>query len=327
MLIVNETFHYTVNGNPEQQANTLNLDAAYTYDIEGKTTSVNYPTTYNYNGTQLVPTAGPTYTYSFDAMDRPTGLKDQNSNTDVSNVQYNAANQMLSINYFSAYETRTYSNLNQMTNVTVTGGGSLNITYTFPAGTNNGKISSQTDAISGETVTYQYDSLNRLLSASGSGWGDTYGYDGFGNLLSKTGTGTAPVLSQSVNAATNQIVGAAYDANGNQTSAIHGTAAYDAENRIALANSVQYVYDSGNKRIWSGTVSGGNLSQTVYFYGVDGQLLGTYPFGNAGNQGQVMVDFGPSLTVFFGGKRVGMISSSGVQSAFVQDRLGSAGKY
>ena len=260
-------------------------------------------------------------------MDRPTGLKDQNSNTDVSNVQYNAANQLLSINRFGAGETRSYNDRNQMTNVTVTGAGSMNIAYTFPAGTNNGKISSQTDAISGETVTYQYDSLNRLLSASGSGWGDTYGYDGFGNLLSKTGTGTAPVLSQSVNAATNQIVGATYDANGNQTSGIHGTAAYDAENRIVLANSVSYAYDSRNKRIWSATVSGGNLIQTVYFYGVDGQLLGTYPIGNAGNQGQVMVDFGPSLTVYFGSKRVGLISSTGVQTAFVQDRLGSSGKY
>ena len=31
------------------------------------------------------------------------------------------------------------------------------------AGTNNGKISSMYNAVSGETVTYTYDSLNRLL--------------------------------------------------------------------------------------------------------------------------------------------------------------------
>jgi hypothetical protein len=53
------------------------------------------------------------------------------------------------------------------------------------------------NAISGETVTYTYDSLNRLLTANGSGWGQQYGYDGFGNLLSKTVTaGSGPSLSR-----------------------------------------------------------------------------------------------------------------------------------
>ena len=37
-------------------------------------------------------------------------------------------------------------------------------------------------------TTYQYDSLNRLITASSSqSWGETYGFDSFGNLLSKTG--------------------------------------------------------------------------------------------------------------------------------------------
>ena len=37
---------------------TLNMDATYVYDIEGKMTSVAYPTTYAWNGTALVPTSG-----------------------------------------------------------------------------------------------------------------------------------------------------------------------------------------------------------------------------------------------------------------------------
>jgi len=91
---------------------------------------------------------------------------------------------------------------------------------------------------------------------------------------------------------------------------------------------VQYSYDSRNKRIWRGVVSGGTMTQTVYFYGVDGQLLGTYPISlPIANSVPEMVDNGPTLAVFFGGKRVGMISSTGVKTAFVQDRLGSAGKY
>ncbi len=266
-LQVNETFHWFVNNIAQQSAQTLNLDAAYTYDIEGRVTSVNYPTTYSWNGSQLVASGGPTYTYSFDAMDRPTGLKDQSNNTAVSNVSYNPANQLLSISYFGTNESRQYNNLNQMTSLTV---GSDTIAYTFPTnGTNNGKISSQTDSVSGETVTYQYDSLNRLLSASSNqSWSETYGYDGFGNLVSKTPTGGAPTLSQAVNAATNQIVGQSYDANGNQTSGGYG---YDAENRLVSATGLQYAYDSQNKRVWKSVLSGGNLTQEVYFYGVAGR--------------------------------------------------------
>jgi YD repeat-containing protein len=235
-LQVQETLHYYLNGVAQNVPRTLNLDTAYTYDSEGKTTSVNYPETWAWSnsGDDLVPTAGPTYTYSFDAMDRPTGLKDQNNNTVVNNVSYNAANQLLTFNT----ETHTYNNLNQMTRLTITGSAPLDISYNFPAGTNNGKVSSQTDNLSGETVTYQYDSLNRLITASSTqSWGETYGFDAFGNLLSKTGTGGAPTLSQSVYPTSNQIVGQTYDANGNQLAGPLGGVNYDAENRIASVSS------------------------------------------------------------------------------------------
>ena len=85
------------------------------------------------------------------------------------------------------------------------------------------------NAVSGETVTYTYDSLNRLLTANGSGWGDQYGFDAFGNLLSKTVTaGSAPSMSISVNTANNQIqgIGLTYDANGNTTTNYNGGVQY-----------------------------------------------------------------------------------------------------
>jgi YD repeat-containing protein len=164
----------------------INFDGAYTYDTggEGKILSVQYPSTSAGSGSK--------YTYSFDSMYRPVGMTDQNSNTDVSNVTYNPANQLLSINYFGSSETRTYNSLNQLTNVT---GPGISKTYTYTAGANIGKISSQTDALSGETVQYVYDSLNRLYSATttaGTAWSQTFTYDPFGNLTAKTGTGTAP---------------------------------------------------------------------------------------------------------------------------------------
>ena len=273
-----EMFSYTTAGERNKKrlqvhenTQSLNLDAAYTYDTEGKTASVSYPS------------GGNTYTYSFDSLDRPDALTDQHSNQVVSSVQYNAANQVLSMNYFSGSETRQYNSLGQVTSIVASGSTSLNRTYTYPTGTNNGKISSMTDNISGETVTYQYDSLNRLISAAGSGWGENYGYDAFGNLLSKTPTaGSPPTLSIAVNTANNQVVGYPYDANGNlQAAPSLGTSAsltYDSENRIVAAPGVQYGYDSQNKRVWVATLnSQGQLTgQTAYFYGVDGSMLAAY---------------------------------------------------
>src|SRR5258708_27123725 len=117
-------------------------------------------------------------------MMRPQGMTDERSNSVVSNVQYGAANQLLQMTYAGGTETRTYNSMLQLTNISGLG---QNITYTFPSA-NNGKISSQTDAVSGETITYQYDSLNRLISASTSTWTQTQTYDGFGNLTARTGT-------------------------------------------------------------------------------------------------------------------------------------------
>jgi RHS repeat-associated protein len=307
---------WCANNGQKTSKQRLKMNGTPAYSDEGKVLSVSYPETWAWSnsGNDLVSTAGPAYTYTFDAMYRPMELKDQNNNMVVNNVSYNAANQLLTFNT----ETHTYNNLNQMTQLVITGTQPLNISYNFTAGQNNGKIASQTDNLSGETVTYQYDSLNRLITASSSqSWGETYGFDSFGNLLSKTGTGGAPTLSQSVNTANNQIVGQSYDANGNQLAGPLGGVSYDAENRVAsAAGGVQYAYDSRNKRVWRSILSGGNLAQQVYVYGVDGQKIGTYTFTLA-QYGQTntpeMTNSTVLLATFFGHKRVG-----------TYDRLGSA---
>jgi len=98
------------------------------------------------------------------------------------------------------------------------------MTYNYSATQNNGRIVSSADAVTGENVSYTYDSLNRLIAAAttnstGPIWGDSYSYDGFGNLTGKTVTqGTAPSASPQVNSATNQarmIGDNGFDANGN----------------------------------------------------------------------------------------------------------------
>src|SRR5260370_19079957 len=174
-------------------------------------------------------------------------------------------------------ETRTYNSMLQLTRISGMG---QNVTYTFPSATNNGKIVSQTDNISGETVTYQYDSLNRLIRAQGNGWSQSQSCDGFGNLTNRTGS---MPMSTPVDPATNRLsmAGVNYDANGNMTS--NGYYGYDAENRLTQINGgqTQYGYDAQNKRIWQGSFALSNgdwylTSDTVSLFGIDGKLIGTY---------------------------------------------------
>ena len=82
----------------------------------------------------------------------------------IASASYGPANELLNLtagNYSGNWgsETRTYNAMKQLTGLTSNG---VSMTYSFSATQNNGKITSQTDAISGETATYQYDSLNRL---------------------------------------------------------------------------------------------------------------------------------------------------------------------
>ena len=303
---------------PAQQWVTGDVEAVYSYNGEGQITSVGYP----YTNQFFTYTYGPVYNYSYDSMHRLSGMTDSNNNTIVSNVSYNAANRLLTMNYPAANETRSYNVLNQLTNVTA--GSGENLTYNYPTnGTNNGKVSSMYNAVSGETVTYTYDSLNRLLTANGSGWGQQYGFDGFGNLLSKTVTaGSGPSLSVSVNAANNQIQGVSglsYDANGNASNA--PGMVYDAENRLIGTTGLQYAYDAQNERIWSwnGQPDGlGNpTGYTVNMYSPTGQKLGAYLIAPATENGiPVLNQTLASSDQYFGGRRLA-----------VMDQLGSVGTY
>lgn len=55
------------------------------------------------------------------------------------------------MSYNGGTETRQYNSMFQLTNITGLG---QNVTYTFPAGSNNGKIGSQTDNVTGrQSVT------------------------------------------------------------------------------------------------------------------------------------------------------------------------------
>ncbi|MFN0169814.1 MAG: RHS repeat-associated core domain-containing protein [Bryobacteraceae bacterium] len=297
-----------------------NLDGTYTYDNEGKMTSVNDPAT----GTG--PTAGPTYTYGFDNQGRPVSLTDSTSQIAAQSVVYGAAHQITSMQYTVAgsiyAETRAYNERFQLTRQTTSFGGvaQVDVGYVYQPTANNGRLTQMVDYVAGETVDYQYDSLNRLTKAetTGTQWGNSYTFDGFGNLTAKTVTkGTAPSLSINVNGATNRITtgGYSYDANGNMT-AVPGVTGmvYDVDNRLTAANGELYSYAPNNQRVYKKKANG---EEWVTFYGIDGRRMGAYQvlwsasmyLGNAKTE------------VYFAGKRL----ASGGQS-IMEDRLGSTRK-
>ncbi|HWF46087.1 MAG TPA: hypothetical protein VG168_03705 [Bryobacteraceae bacterium] len=210
----------------------------------------------------------------------------------VGGVADNAANQVL-----SGVDNRSYNANGQLTEIWA---GSYRYKYNYSPTQNNGRITSMQDVASGETITYAYDSLNRLISASGAGdpqgnWSQAFSYDGFGNLLSKIGNNAPNVTSYSVNPATEQITsnGATYDTNGNMTA--YGSPgqvtsfSHDEANRLSTvrppgspgnSSLAQYSYDPANRRVFALTQTTVNNVYTanyyVYFYGADGKKLGVW---------------------------------------------------
>jgi RHS repeat-associated protein len=226
-------------------------------------------------------------------------------------VQYGISGELLRISYGAYYnqytETRTYNSRLQLTSV-----GTMQ--YTYSPNHNNGQITQQLDSVSGEQVTYTYDSLQRLISAvtTDSSWGQSFTYDGFGNRTSAVATkGSAPYGNWSYDS-NNHMLNYGWDANGNMTSSPGGAMTYDVENRVTSAGGDQYAYAPGNKRIWKKMPNG---TEELYFYSISGQKLGTYrPF---------IYQYGISIStvdtnLYFGSRT---IVSRGV--TVVPDRLGS----
>ena len=224
---------------------------------------------------------------------------------------------------FSVQETRTYNSMLQLTQIQSMGSPnnwSQNIQYVYSATQNNGRIIQSIDAVSGEQVTYQYDTLNRLSHAetAGNTWGETYQYDGFGNLTVKTPTkGSAPAWSATYNAATNWQMGVQYDANGNPP-----VGTFDVENRLvseidpSTGDTVSWLYDPWGKRVGRQDQTTGASQYTLY--GVTGQRLAVLA---CTFNGQWSTCATSNSNVYFKGRLL-MSALGGYMSA---DRVGSVG--
>ncbi len=345
---------------------TTDIEVDYTYDNTGRTATTKYPMAAPsswYNNGPGGEALGPiTLTYGYDSMGRPASLTDNSGATGASwgqtsspvdwvqNVQYDYAGRMTSMqavvgsdynsgSYVTSWATRTMAynvngqlaSLSWSTNPDAYGRSSpaVGIQYNYSATQNNGQITQAVDTLSGETISYQYDLLKRLTSASStpnsgaspapSAWTQTYQYDGFGNLTAKVLNGTSTPIA--VNSATNRLSNASYDANGNMTSGSGATLTYDESNRVFSAaetsGGIEYfAYTADNKRFYTYTTSG---AEQLTFYGARGENLGVYTIVPPNFYVGTQVAITPAFSnIWFTGK---LIVESGQMT--YQDRLGT----
>ena len=225
-------------------------------------------------------------------------------------------------------QTKTFNVRGQLTRMTATGAAdtgyttpqTVDLQYNFSGTVNDGRLTSRQDLVSGEAVNYTFDTLGRLTYANNTGtspWSQTFTYDGFGNLLTETGSGGAPTKTLSVDPTTNRInsSGYSYDLAGNLT-AMPGITSmvYDKNNRLSQATvaggTEKYGYNPAGQRAWMLSTSG---AFTVYFYGVNGELLATYHH----DYGSCHCTAAAGPYVYFAGKKIW--DGAGM----VEDRLGS----
>ncbi|MFN9892912.1 MAG: hypothetical protein ACK58M_06705, partial [Acidobacteriota bacterium] len=318
-------------------------DIDYTYDAEGKLLSIKYPD-------ERKP-----FVTTYDAMARPNGLTQDYRYGEwngeelwatvqlVSGVNYGIAGELLGISIEAQYgrritETREYNERMQLTRQRATyglpgqpGTVAMDLRYIFTTPSspiNDGRILQRENVVSGETVTYTYDALQRLEKAetTSAAWGLSWDYDGFGNRWEQRVTkGAAPPNNVSFDLATNRVnaPGYAHDANGNLTAMPgYSNLAYDIDNRLVSAYGngswEQYAYLADNKRVWKQSGSNWNPDEQYYLYGVGGERIVTYTVNKQMLNEGILSLTANSYDVYFGGR---LIWQNG--KAVLRDRLGS----
>lgn len=260
---------------------------AYVYDQLNRETQQTLPSgaisTFSYDGvgnlTQLVD-AGGTVGYHYnqvnlvDTLTEPSGAK--------TTFDYDPSYQRLHTNYPNGVVmTQSYDASERLTSIVATKGSTELTGYSYTY-TLNGKDTSLrqtvTDQVRGQTTTYNYDSQNRLTSATTAG-GSTYAYayDANGNRLSQTINGSQ--TSYAYNAANElcwSYAGASnagcslpptgattytFDGNGNETGDSAGASfSYNAKNQTTSitpaggsALSMSYTGASQDERVTAGS--------------------------------------------------------------------------
>jgi RHS repeat-associated protein len=225
-------------------------------------------------GGELVTTTYPnafTTTNGYDATGRLETITSSFGGDLVTNIDRNAAGSWTQVNYGNGVINARTFNLNlRLESLRISAGTDYFYkTYGYNEwDANNGRIASITDNLNAaKSVTYTYDEMNRLATATTNGpdWGLSWSYDRYGNRLNQTITkGTAPSDLPSINSANNRISSWTYDAVGNVTNDGRNIYAYDAEDRVISINggATTYTYDAGGIRL---TKTTGTTTIRYYF--------------------------------------------------------------
>jgi RHS repeat-associated protein len=277
---------------PFSQAHMIS-DEWFAYDDAGRVTDVWettphsggwYHTTAGYApGGQLLTFSGvpgkSTYTVTLDPNGRPDSST-LGATSLVTNVNYNAANQVTSFSYGSSGGNDAFT-FNQYT------GRMATYTYTVGAATDKGTLTwnpngtlktlAIVDGLNAggtQTCNFTYDDLARLLTDNcGAIWNQSYAYDQYDNFSKSGSTNWNPGYNSTITCPTgticNHITGANYDGAGRVTYDLNSSYSWDSYGKMASANAGASVGSCG---------SGGVTCVTYDAFGrpAEKQVAGTF---------------------------------------------------
>ena len=219
--------------------------------------------------------------YSYDDLGRMTEIKRyvDGSNDEIlmDGIQYNTENFLTQYDFGNDLRaTFSYDSRDRLLTLDLKNGATsfLDLDYTYD---NNGNITQlvngwrDTDSDwNSDTESYSYDGLERLTSASCTGWSHTYSYDKVSNITSKD---SVNYTINTVNEVTSLSDGTSfvYDSNGSRTQKTKGTDTwdytYDYANRLIKLEKNdttigEYVYDGEGRRLQATE----NSVTTTYIY-------------------------------------------------------------
>ena len=250
----------------DKMARLIGTTTAYSF-LPGQTFSNTYGYDANSNRTSYTSPDGSTNSYTYDTLNRLTGLT--NSWAGAFNLGYDELSRRTSLGRPNSVNTTyQYDSLSRLLSV-LHSGANDGANYTYDAAGN--RLSKQ-NLLTGVTENYTYDLIYQLTQVmQGTNTTESYSYDPVGNRLSSPGLSPWNINSS------NQLTGTpeanfTYDANGNMLSkaAAAGTTDYtwDLENRLASVNlpanggTVSFAYDPFGHRIQKTTAFG----STIYLY-------------------------------------------------------------
>mgnify|MGYP001583591971 FL=1 len=278
----------------------INYTTAYEYDKTGNLTTITYP-------------SGRKVSYTYNSIYRPISVSQQmnkGTKTLANNFIYDKVGNPLSMTLGNGLtEQWAYDQKNRISTIYVPN--ILNLNYSYDP---IGNITAITDNLEPfKSKTYDYDPVDRLITATGP-WGNlAWTYDANGNRLSQT-NGKTTTYTYDANRLTSVSNGGVnnyqYDNNGNTISDGQKEFVYNQNQRLikAIGNGKilgEYVYNGKGQRIIKKTGSAATNSSSpqniVYHYDLSGRLIEE----TTGN-GKLLVDY-----VYLNSQPLSMIRKQG----------------